>query len=73
VRAWFSRPDAAQRWLALGLKAGFKGLIEYSGDGAKPQLVLWPEPGADFAIMKQIKHMFDPEGLLNRGRLYGQI
>ena len=36
-------------------------------------LTLWPEPGGDFAIMKRIKHMFDPEGLLNSGRLYGRI
>jgi glycolate oxidase FAD binding subunit len=73
VRAWFSRPDAAARWLALGLKRGFKGVIECSGEGAKPQLQLWPEPGGDFTIMKQIKQMFDPKGLLNRGRLYNQI
>ena len=73
MRAWFSRPDAAQRWLALGLKRGFKGVVECSGEGAKSQLLLWPQPGADFAVMKQIKHMFDPGGLLNRGRLYGQL
>ncbi len=27
----------------------------------------------DFATMEKIKQMFDPEGLLNRGRLYGRI
>jgi glycolate oxidase FAD binding subunit len=26
-----------------------------------------------FALMQRIKHMFDPNGLLNRGRLYGRI
>jgi glycolate oxidase FAD binding subunit len=35
--------------------------------------VLWPQPGNDFAMMKKIKQMFDPQGLLNRGRLYGRI
>ncbi len=31
------------------------------------------ESGNDFAMMKKIKEMFDPQGLLNRGRLYGRI
>lgn len=34
---------------------------------------LWPQPGNDFEMMKRIKAMFDPQGLLNRGRLYGRI
>jgi len=73
VRAWFSRPDAASRWLAGALKRKWKGVIEFSGDTARGNLALWPEPGGDFAIMKRIKHMFDPEGLLNSGRLYGLL
>lgn len=39
----------------------------YGGGGAA-----W-EPGADFPLMQRIKHMFDPKGLLNPGRLYGRI
>ncbi len=35
--------------------------------------MLWPQPGNDFAMMKKIKEMFDPQGLLNRGRMYGRI
>jgi FAD/FMN-containing dehydrogenase len=27
----------------------------------------------DFAMMEKVKRMFDPERLLNRGRLYGRI
>jgi FAD/FMN-containing dehydrogenase len=73
VRAWFSRPDTASRWLAAAVKRGWKGVIEFSGDAAKRHLTLWPEPGGDFAIMKGIKRMFDPEGLLNSGRLYGRL
>jgi FAD/FMN-containing dehydrogenase len=78
VRGWFTRPDAASRWLATALKRGWKGVIEFSGEGARPGLALWPEAlaaksGGDFAIMKEIKRMFDPEGLLNRGRLFNQI
>ena len=28
---------------------------------------------SDFATMTQVKEMFDPERLLNRGRLYGRL
>ena len=31
------------------------------------------EPSADFAMMTKVKEMFDPERLLNRGRLHGRI
>jgi FAD/FMN-containing dehydrogenase len=31
------------------------------------------ELGGDFAMMTKVKDMFDPERLLNRGRLYGRI
>jgi len=31
------------------------------------------QPGSDFATMTKVKEMFDPEGLLNRGRLHGRI
>ena len=34
---------------------------------------LWPAPGNDFAMMKKVKEMFDPLGLLNPRRLYGRI
>ncbi len=31
------------------------------------------EPGSDFGMMTKVKEMFDPEGLLNPGRLYGRL
>jgi FAD/FMN-containing dehydrogenase len=73
VRAWFTRPDPAARWLDASVKRGWKGVMEYSAEAAKGNITLWPEPGGDFALMKRIKQMFDPEGLLNSGRLYGLI
>jgi glycolate oxidase FAD binding subunit len=73
VRGWFSRPEKAAKWLAGGVKRGWKGVVEFSAESVKAQMTLWPEPGSDFAIMKEIKHMFDPENLLNRGRLYGNL
>jgi glycolate oxidase FAD binding subunit len=73
VRAWFTRPDAAARWGAEAVKRKWKVVVEFSSESARPNMTLWPEPGGDFAIMKEIKRMFDPQNLLNRGRLYGQI
>ena len=74
VRAWFSRPDAATRWLNASVKRGWKGVIEFAGEGVdRAGMVLWPGPGGDFEIMKGVKKMFDPEGLLNRKRLYGLL
>jgi glycolate oxidase FAD binding subunit len=73
VRGWFTRPEAAARWLSAATGRGWKGLVEFTSESARPGLTLWPEPGPDFAIMKEVKRLFDPEGLLNRGRLYGRI
>ena len=55
------------------VKKGWKGVVEFSAESARQNLTLWPEPGGDFAIMREVKRMFDPENLLNRGRLYGQL
>lgn len=73
VRNWFTRADAASRWLEACLKKGWKGVVEFGPETPVPDLALWPAPGGDFAIMKEIKQMFDPEGFLNRGRLFGRI
>jgi glycolate oxidase FAD binding subunit len=73
VRGWFTRPDAAARWVGEAVKRGWKAVVEFSSESARPSMTLWPEPGCDFAIMKEIKRMFDPQNLLNRGRLYGQL
>lgn len=53
--------------------AGEQGAIEFAPDAFRSRAQLWPEPGSDFQIMKRVKEMFDPKGLLNRGRLYGRI
>ena len=78
VRGWFTRPEPAKRWMAEAAKRDWKAVVEFSAESARPGLTLWPgslskEPGGDFAIMREIKRMFDPENLLNRGRLFGQI
>lgn len=48
-------------------------VVEFAPPHFREDAELWPRPGNDFAMMKKIKDMFDPQGLLNRGRLYGRI
>ena len=48
-------------------------VVEFAPQVYRESSELWPRPGNDFAMMKKIKDMFDPQGLLNRGRLYGRI
>lgn len=48
-------------------------VVEFAPQEYRQNSVLWPQPGNDFAMMKKIKAMFDPQGLLNRGRLFGRI
>jgi glycolate oxidase FAD binding subunit len=52
---------------------GYRSAVEFAPDAARARMDLWPEPGSDFEVMKKIKAMFDPQGILNRGRLYGRI
>ena len=60
-------------WLAAAVIRGWKGVVEFSAESARQNLTLWPEPGGDFAIMREVKRMFDPGNLLNRGRLYSRL
>ena len=74
VRAWFTRADAASRWLNACAKRGWKGVVEFAGEDIdRSRMILWPAPGGDFEIMKGIKRMFDPEGLLNAKRMYNLL
>jgi glycolate oxidase FAD binding subunit len=50
-----------------------KGVIEFSPAQRQAPDQLWPSPGNDFPLMQKIKHYFDPDNLLNPGRLYGRI
>lgn len=70
---YFNRADAAARWVAGAVERGWKAVIEFAPEDQKRNLDLWPSPGSDFAMMKKIKQMFDPNHLLNRGRLFRLI
>jgi glycolate oxidase FAD binding subunit len=66
---YFQEAEAAARWMARD----WKTVVEFAPAGRKRELELWPRPGNDFEVMQNIKRMFDPGGLLNRGRLYGRL
>lgn len=70
---YFEQSGAAAHWVTEAVQKGRKAIIEFSPEARKQELDLWPSPGADWEIMKRIKHLFDPENLLNRGRLYRRI
>ena len=67
--AYFDRAESA----AEAVERTHNAIIEFAPEDRKPKLNLWPTPGPDFELMKRIKDMFDPEHLLNRGRLYRQL
>ena len=68
---YFNRADAAARWMAsAATRHAWKAVIEFAPDEPRGKLDLWPAPGGDFEMMKKIKNMFDPNRLLNRGRLF---
>jgi FAD/FMN-containing dehydrogenase len=68
--AYFTRVDAAVRWLAIATRRGWRAIIEFAPDEQRARLDLWPAPGTELEMMKKIKNMFDPNHLLNRGRLF---
>jgi len=67
---YFNRAEAGARWIASAERRGWKAVIEFAPDDLRGKLDLWPAPGADFEMMRKIKNMFDPNHLLNRGRLF---
>ncbi len=71
--AYFTRAEAAARWMSAAARHGWKCVMEFSPEAQKAALDLWPSPGSDFEMMKRVKQMFDPDRLLNRGRLYRLI
>jgi glycolate oxidase FAD binding subunit len=57
---------------------GWSAVVEFASDEIRGMKELWLQPSStaganSFAMMEKIKHMFDPQTLLNRLRLYGRI
>jgi glycolate oxidase FAD binding subunit len=64
-------------WKAVN-QNGRSAVVEYAPAEIRESRDLWqlddsPRGVDSFAIMKKVKQMFDPHGLLNRSRLYGRI
>lgn len=60
------------------VERGWKMAVEYAPDDVRAGKDLWllpPQPAqaAAFVMMEKVKHMFDPNNILNRSRLYGRI
>jgi FAD/FMN-containing dehydrogenase len=67
---YFTRTEAAARWTASAARRGWKAVIEFAPDEDRAKLDLWPSPGNDLEMMQKVKNMFDPNHLMNRGRLF---
>ena len=71
-------------WQALPLlwqtamEKGWSAVVEFAPEENRASKELWlmgpaKETADGFEMMKRVKEMFDPNGLLNRSRLYGRI
>jgi len=69
----FSEPEAVQAWFAQTAGRGWSRLLEWAPELEKPKFVQWPEEPEGLEVMKALKTVFDPKGILNPGRLYGRI
>lgn len=73
VYSYFAHGQDASKWLKQASTRGRSAVIEFASQEARVRYDLWPKPGSDFAIMKRVKQLFDPDALLNRGRLYRHL
>jgi FAD/FMN-containing dehydrogenase len=62
-------PEAMAELKVPAIARAGSGVI-YAHYADHPPPACW---NGDFATMEKIKMMFDPDRLLNRGRLYGRI
>lgn len=52
---------------------GGRRVIEWAPRAVKEQCAVWGTPGDDFALMRAIKTLFDPQHRLNPGRFIGGL
>ena len=71
--ACFAGMPQAVQWAEEAAREGIRCVVESGPPAEKAGALLWPETGSDFPVMERVKSLFDPERLLNRGRLYGRI
>ena len=73
IYAYFEQSTDGSRWMRDAYARGRYVLMEFASEAARAHYDLWPAPRSDFAIMRKIKNLFDPDCLLNRGRLYRHL
>jgi glycolate oxidase FAD binding subunit len=71
--AYFKHFGEAAVFAAETAREHGETVVEFAPENRKQEMDLWPAPGQDLELMKRIKYMFDPQLLLNRGRLYRRI
>jgi FAD/FMN-containing dehydrogenase len=69
----FDGIDALQDWMAATQTKPWSRVVEWCGPEIKTKVDLWPAAGDDFALMERLKLLFDPQRILNPGRLYGRL
>jgi glycolate oxidase FAD binding subunit len=69
----FAGAQEVSAWMEATQSSGWSRIIEWAPPGAPASLERWPSAGTDLELMQGMKKLFDPQGLLNRGRLYGRI
>jgi glycolate oxidase FAD binding subunit len=69
----FEHAAPLAEWRAATAGRGWAAIVEWSGPAVQAGLELWPEPGDDFALMQKVKLLFDPQHVLNPGRLHGRL
>jgi glycolate oxidase FAD binding subunit len=69
----FDGLDALQAWMSATQTKPWSRVVEWSSAEVRDKADLWPTAGEDFDLMKRLKLLFDPQHVLNPGRLYGHI
>jgi glycolate oxidase FAD binding subunit len=69
----FPSAEEACRWMASPAAAGASAVLEAGPQQERQRRELWPAPGDDLPLMREMKALFDPRNLLNPGRLYGRL
>ena len=69
----FDSLDGLQAWMAATQTKPWSRVVEWSSAEVRGKADLWPAAGEDFDLMKRLKLLFDPQHLLNPGRLYGRL
>jgi hypothetical protein len=65
--------EDARQCLAEVRKAGLNTVVEHAPVGQKEGLESWTESSSTVEVMLLIKQRFDPNLLLNRGRMFNRI